>query len=175
MFGSMIKEGLEKEGSLILGAPVRIAGASVSPFSGQATIEGLTIGAPAAVKAARLTAQTSLSSPFDLGEVVAEGVDVVLELGRGGSNFARLRRGMREGATALTIRRLVVRNASVQAKLYGRAVTFPLPELILERVDLRGLVEALAAAALGEARKRFWRLRSRPKGRKRLKQGPTLS
>lgn len=169
MFDSMIKEGLEKEGSLILGVPVRVAAASVSPFSGQAVIEGLTIGVPAAVKVARLAARTSLSSPFDLGEVAADGVDVILELGRGGSNLGRLRRGMGQGTSPLTIRRLVVRNASVGAKLYGRAASFPLPELILDRVDLRGLVEALIAAALGEARKRFWRLRSMPQGRKRLK------
>ena len=174
MFGSMIKEGLENEGSRLLGVSVRVASAAASPFSGQLTVQGLTVAnppgfrGPEALRIARLEAVASLSAPLDLGEVVADGVDVYLEIGRSGSNLGRLKRGMERGHGAgLSIRRLLVRNGAVQARLFGRTATFPLPDLVIDRVDLRGLVRALAAAALGEARKRRARVKGMARGRKR--------
>lgn len=174
MFGSLIKDSLEKEGSKLLGTAVRVAAASISPFSGQLSVESLTAAnppgfrSPEAFRIARLEAVASLSAPLDLGEVVADGVDVFLELGRAGSNLARLKRHMAAGEVpSLTIRRLLVRNGSVRATLFGRAAAFPLPELVLDRVDLRGVALALAGAAVAEARKRASRVRAMPRGRRR--------
>jgi hypothetical protein len=106
---------------------------------------------------------------LNLGEVVADGVDIFIEVSRGGSNLLRLKRGMGSGggAPAIRIERLVMRGAAVQASIFGRIAAFNLPEIELRRVDLAGLALALAGRALAAVRARAARTRGMPKGRKR--------
>lgn len=161
MLDTIIKAAFETEGTLAVGAPVTVEEVSVSLFSGEVLVSGLSVAGepggrfPEALRVTRLRARADpwslAGGRLSLGEVTADGVVLYLELGGAGLSLARLgRRAGGAGGRALSIERLRVEDARVSALILGRTRTLALPDLELERfgpgTGLGDAVQVLLAA-----------------------------
>jgi hypothetical protein len=111
--GKIIKTAVEAAGPRVLGAPVTLEFAAVSPFSGKGTLRGLVIGnpegfkGPHAVKVGAVEVSLKVSSLLTdtivVRSVVVSRPEIVWELGPGGaSNLTRLQKNAEASAASLT-------------------------------------------------------------------------
>ncbi len=103
--GAIVKSGLEKYGSKMLGAPVKVELVTLSPFSGRGAVRGLVIGnppgfrSPSAIEARRIAVALDVRSLLGHGRVLIKDVEIeaprlTVELGKGGTNLQQLERNL---------------------------------------------------------------------------------
>lgn len=134
---SLVKSGLETYGSRILKAPVTVGRVSLSPFSGEGALHGLTIGSPAGfsepyvlkVDAVRVRLEPkSLTTPrVVIREVAIEGPELRYERGPSGSNLDALQRNAQAYAAS--------EEPAGKTAAKGQA---PSKKVVIERFTARG-------------------------------------
>ncbi|MFI5344977.1 MAG: AsmA family protein [Elusimicrobiota bacterium] len=110
--GNIVKTAVETAGPRLLGAPVTLEFAALSPFSGRGTLRGLVIGNPAGFKGPHavrvgsveiaLKVSSLLTDTIVVESVVVSRPEIVWELGPGGvSNLTRLQKNAETSAATL--------------------------------------------------------------------------
>jgi len=151
----LVKAGVEKGGSAVLGVPVSLERASVSLLKQSIDLRGLNIGSPEGFSApqmfqlSRLHASAELSSlrskEIVIREVVLEGVEVTLERAKGKTNWGVLQERLKKQPAPeqekeqkrIRIDRIVFTNGRIKVvgiPLVGKT-SIPLPGLEIK--DLR--------------------------------------
>lgn len=176
MLGRVVKTGIETFGPRVLGAPVTLTGAAISPLSGTGVLHGLVIGnpegyaGPVAVSAASVEIKVDVASLWKrtivIERLAVREPRVVWELGTdGASNITRLQRdaeayAARYGASApaaggssetrsLQIKDLEVTGGQVglSAAAFGTGtLNAPLPDIRLSNLGGPGRSPAQVAA-----------------------------
>jgi hypothetical protein len=158
--GKIIKVGVEKGGTVVLGVPVTLKDATVSVKEGSVGMDGLAIGSPAGFTAPDMFSLGHASATVDIGslrgdeivvkEVVVDGPRITLEFAGGTTNWgtlmARLQKEpspeekAKESKKKMRIDRIAVSNGKITIAgipLAGSA-TVPLPSLELKDVGSGG-------------------------------------
>lgn len=109
--GRIVKSAVEAAGPRLLGAPVSLDSAAISPFSGRGTLRGLVIGNPPGFQGPRAASVASMEVEINLasllsGTVVVERLavrdpELLWEIGPNGSNLAALQRNAEASAGKL--------------------------------------------------------------------------
>jgi uncharacterized protein involved in outer membrane biogenesis len=173
--GKIVKTAVEEAGTRLLGAPVTLEFATLSPFSGRGTLRGLVIGNPDGFKGPHavrvgsveiaLKVSSLLTDTIVVERVVVSRPEIVWELGPGGaSNLTRLQKnaeasaaGYDGGAAApadkpgksLLIQDLQITGGAVglsATAFGGAALNAPLPDVRLTNLGGRGRSPADVAA-----------------------------
>ena len=169
---AIVRTAVEKGGTLVLGVPAKLQGASVSIFEGTMGLDGLTVGSPQGFDAPEMFQMRRIHASVDLwsllrDEIViykleVEGPEVTLEIEDGRTNWGTLMSRLKKEApeaegpeTKLLIRRIVVQRGSV--RLQGlpvvNGVTIPLPNVEIEELrtaDGKGVTARKVATAVVE-------------------------
>ena len=95
--GAIVKAGVQKGGTAVLGVPTKLDSASVSVLGGSAELRGLTLGSPKGFKADEMFGMDRASMGVDIWslrsdqivvrEIEVEGLDVTLEFAGGTTNW----------------------------------------------------------------------------------------
>ena len=106
--GKIVKAAVEAAGPRVLGAPVTLGLATISPWSGRGTLRGLVIGNPAGFKSPRAVSVGSVEVELKLSSLLSDTVvvervavrepELTWEIGQGTSNLARLQRNAEDAA-----------------------------------------------------------------------------
>ena len=172
---SAIKRGVEYYGPQVTKVDVKLAGVSLSIFSGSGSIKGLIIGNPEGYTSPHAISVGSSSVKIVPGSVLSDKVvvksirveapEVTLEVGPGGSNLQRIQANLSSGASKptpteppvekkpgkkLQVDEVVVTGGKVTlaaSMLGGKLSEAPLPEIRL--TDLGGGPEGITASDLG--------------------------
>lgn len=149
--GRLVKAGVEAAGPRVLGAPVTLGLATISPWSGRGTLRELVIGnpegfkGPSAVKVGSVEVTLKLASLLTdtivVERVVVRGPEVVWEMGAQGSNLTRLQRNAEASAA-----KLGSGPSAAPAK-----PSKPGKSLLIRELEVTGGKVGLAATAFGDA------------------------
>jgi uncharacterized protein involved in outer membrane biogenesis len=157
--GRIVRTGVQKGGTAVLGVPVTLDDAAVSVLGGYLGLDGLQIGSPAGFKAQSMFALDHAHVDVKLGsirsdeivvnEIVIDGADVTLEFSGRRTNWGTLMAGLeseakeapapaeeKAGGKKVTIGRILFTNGKVSIAgipLAGKA-SVPLPRLELTDV-----------------------------------------
>jgi uncharacterized protein involved in outer membrane biogenesis len=148
--GKFVKAAVEAAGPRVLGAPVTLGLATISPWTGRGTLRGLVIGnpqgfkTPNAVKVGAVEVTLRLSSLLTdmivVDRVVVRDPEVVWEMGSEGSNLTRLQRNAEASAAKL--------GGSSPAPAAKPAK--PGRSLLIRELEITGGKVGLAATAFGD-------------------------
>ncbi|MGE5468105.1 MAG: hypothetical protein ACM3Y9_11845 [Ignavibacteria bacterium] len=148
----LVKDAIERYGSAMTGATVRVAAVEISPTDGRGVIRGLFVGnppgfkTPYAVKVNQIDVAIDLStvagSVVTIDHVIVASPDVIYEKGDAGTNFDALQKNVaayvgpskNEGGKKLILSEFAMRGAQAQASaafMGGKTVTVSLPDLVL--------------------------------------------
>ncbi len=157
----IVKLGIEKGGSLALGVPVRLKGATVSVRDGTVGLDGLTIGSPEGFSAPDMFSLDHASATVEIGslrsdvivvkDVTLDGPRVTLEFSGVSTNWGKLMTNLKtlkpkESKKKMRIGHLTVTNGEVGlagTPLAGGAA-LPLPPVDLH--DIGGSSEGSGAS-----------------------------
>ncbi len=158
--GRVVKAGVEKGGSLILGVPVSLESVSVS-LTGSVGLEGLKMGSPEGFSAPRMFRLGRMhvnADPWSLRrpvmvvhEIIVDGPDITMELAQGKANWSvlteRLKREPEEEKTRKQVKvgRIVVRNGTVRMVGLPGSQEFSVPLPTVELTDLSSGEDGAAA------------------------------
>ena len=154
----------------IMGVPVQVASVRLSPFEGRATVEGLVLGNPAgfhtpqALRVERVQIRLDVSTLADevvhVREVLVRQPQLSYEYAVGGSNLDLIQRqverylgahsGTRSASHKLVIDSFVLQGLRAEvhaAALQGRALSLPLPDVMLREIGTKAGGVAPAEAA----------------------------
>ena len=149
--GKIVKFGVEKGGTLVLGVPTQLERATVSVRNGTVGLDGLTIGSPQGFKEPTMFELGRMQATVDIGslrkeeivvrEVVIDGAKITLEFAGGKTNWGTVLKRLegepkdeeakQESQKKIRIGRIVFSNGEVRIAgipLAGSA-TVPLPTL----------------------------------------------
>jgi hypothetical protein len=161
--GSLIVAAVEKYGSEITQAKVRLHEAEVSATSGHGALRGLSVGNPTGFKtpsafelgeiSLTLDIGTITSDPVIIKEIVVSAPHVTYELGPQGSNIDAIKRNVdaytkagqtteglakekKDGGPRFVIENLYIRNAKVDigSSLLDKTMSAPLPDIHLTNI-----------------------------------------
>ena len=152
---SLIQEAVEKYGSEITQAEVRLDRAELDPISGNGALRGLKVGNPEGFEtpsvlelgafSIELDMATILGDPVVIKEIVIDKPKVTYELNATGSNVAAIQKnaddymakhglGQEGGGPKLVIENLYIRNGTVRVSagiLQGKTLSASLPDIHL--------------------------------------------
>ncbi|MDE2509941.1 MAG: AsmA family protein [Elusimicrobia bacterium] len=177
--GRIVKTAVEAAGPRVLGAPVTLQFAAISPFTGKGALRGLVIGNPEGFKTPRAVSVGSVEIAVKLSsllthEIVVDSVvvrkpEIVWELGPGGaSNLTRLQKNAESAAASLgaqpdaaskSSRSLLIRDLQVTGGVVGLSATAfgggalsaPLPDVHLTNLGGEGRSPAAVASEAFQA------------------------
>ncbi len=164
----VVKAGVEKGGTLILGVPTKLDSASVSLLGGTVDLNGLTLGSPEGFDAPEMLRLGHAHVSVDLGslrskemvvhEVVIDGAEVTLEFSGTKTNWGALMKHLesepaeeeqkRKSERKLRISRIVFSNGSVNVRgiPLTSSATLGLPDLEITEF---GTGEGTASTVVG--------------------------
>ncbi len=149
----LVKGAIEKYGSAMTQATVKVAAVEIEAADGRGVIRGLSIGNPAGFKTAHALQVAEIDVAIDVGSLAADVVtvkkiavaapDVIYEKGATMTNFDAIEKNIAAylgpakkegGGKKLIVDELVVRDAKAQASapfMAGKTVSVPLPDIVL--------------------------------------------
>ena len=153
----LIKDAIEKYGSEMTKATVRVAAVEIKPADGRGIIRGLSVGNPAGFKTDHALKVGEIEVAIDIASIAKEVVtvkkigvnapDIIYEKGDGMTNFDALLKNVadyvgpsekkKEGGKKLIVEDFTVRDAKVQASaafMAGKTVAVPLPDIALRDI-----------------------------------------
>jgi hypothetical protein len=150
--GKIVKTAVETAGPRVLGAPVSVESATISPLSGRGVLRGLVIGNPAGYESASAVSVGSVEIEVKLSSLLTDTIvvervavsapELTWEIGPGGSNLARLQRNAEESAVRYGGEGSQGPRSPVAPEKKGKA-------LLIEDFKVAGGKVCLAATAFG--------------------------
>jgi len=172
----LVKTGVEKGGTMVLGVNTTLGSASVSILGGSAALDGLKLGSLEGFKAKQMFSLDHAGTKVEIGslfgdeirvhDVVIDGPEITLEFGKGGTNWGTLldklkgepakeekEKEKEKPGKRIAIDRISLTNAKIRLAglLGGEGISVPLPTLEIKDLktgDGKGMEprEALAKA-----------------------------
>jgi len=106
--GRIVKTAVEAAGPRVLGAPVTLGLAAISPFSGRGTLRSLVIGNPDGFKSPHALSVGSVEVEVKLSSLLTDTIvvdrvavrepELIWEIGQGSSNISKLQRNAQNAA-----------------------------------------------------------------------------
>ena len=151
----IVRGGVEKGGSLVLGVPTTLEGASVSLLKGRAALNGLALGSPKGFRAPEMLRVGHARVDMDLwslrrrelvvNDVLIDGPEITLEFAGGKTNWGVLLQRLkgepsaeeRASETKMRVDRIVIVNGRVRVEgiPFAESMGVPLPRVEIK--DLR--------------------------------------
>lgn len=171
--GWLVKHGMEKYGSKMLGAPVSVGLVSVSPFSGRARLSHLSVGNPAgypegnAIEVGGVKVAFELKSFFGSGDMLIDDIEIgspqlTVITGKGGTNLQQLQRNLEAYSPSSPQEQQKTQGRKVvikRLKISGAKAAAEVPQLGVKRqvaipdVELTGIGEKSGGATAAQAAK----------------------
>ena len=154
---SLVKDAIEKYGSEMTKASVKVAAVEIKPADGRGVIRGLTIGNPAGFKTAHALQVAEIEVNIDIASIAGSVVtirkigiaapDIIYEKGEAMTNFDALQKNVADyvgpaekkdsGGKKLIVEELLIHDAKAQASaafMDGKTVTLGLPNIALRDI-----------------------------------------
>lgn len=166
----LVKDAIEKYGSDMTQARVKVASVEISAADGRGVIRGLSIGNPAGFRTPRALKVAEIEVAIDLASLAGDVVtirkiaivapDVIYEKGEVGTNFDAIQKNIaayvgpskQEGGKKLIVTEFAMRGATGQASapfMNGKTVVVALPDIVLH--DLGKSKGGMTPGELGQA------------------------
>lgn len=164
---SLVKDAIEKYGSAMTKAAVRVASVEIKPADGRGVIRGLSIGNPAGFRSAHALQVAEIEIAIDIASVAGDAVtirkigiaapDIIYEKGESMTNFDALQKNIADyagpaektgGGKKLIVEELLIHDAKAQASaafMTGKTLAFGLPN-----IAMRDIGKARGGATPGE-------------------------
>ncbi len=155
---------MESAGTTALGVPTTVEAVRIRPFGGTARVDGVTVANPPGFETPHFMAVRETSVAFSLAELtgervevpsfVIEGMDVNLEQGRGGANYAPILEHLRSGGKPagegrkFVVKALAIRDVRVRAEVAVAGQKLTHVDLRIEEIRLEDVGSETKAGAL---------------------------